>query len=279
MALPLPCHHTLPSPPSTSVCTSSPRLPAYLLLSTYFSLISTPRRGAPWGQGLKPLGVLLYLSPPSSLPYWLLSVFRRGPSLPPVMPSHAAAVTLECTSCSRESSSALTCRPRTPCTPEILNPNPPKAKTSALAPQFPSCGPQQASRPGPTTPSVRGLQSKSTGRGGLWGPPAHRPRALASLSVSEAAFGLRSHTQASRVGPSGWCRSETRSPSVGPAVAHPQTKGAWQRPASLQAGGGCHQRDIPPHPALLLTVKTSLFSVPPSQLDTLLHSPMELCYK
>lgn len=140
-ALPLPCHHTLPSPPSTSVCTSSPRLPAYLLLSTYFSLISTPRMGAPWGQGLKPLGVLLYLSPPSSLPYWLLSGFRRGSSLPPVMPSHAAAVTPDCTSCSRESSSALTCRPRTPCTPEILNPNPPKAKTSALAPQFPSCGP------------------------------------------------------------------------------------------------------------------------------------------
>lgn len=67
---------------------------------------------------------------------------------------------------------------------------------------------------------------------------------------------------------------------MGPAVAHPQTKGAWQRPASLQAGGGgCHQRDIPPHPALLLTVKASLFSVPPSQLATLLHSPMELCYK
>ncbi|XP_045701755.1 lisH domain-containing protein ARMC9 isoform X1 [Phyllostomus hastatus] len=64
----------------------------------------------------------------------------------------------------REFSSALTCRPRTPRTPEILDLNPPKAKTSALAPQFSSCGPQQASRPGSTTSSVRGLQSSHSQR-------------------------------------------------------------------------------------------------------------------
>ncbi|XP_046500025.1 lisH domain-containing protein ARMC9 isoform X3 [Equus quagga] len=61
----------------------------------------------------------------------------------------------------REFTSAVTCKPRTPCTPEILDLTPPKAKASALAPQFSSCGPQQASRPGSTASSTRGLQSKS----------------------------------------------------------------------------------------------------------------------
>uniref|UniRef100_A0A667GKJ5 LisH domain-containing protein ARMC9 n=1 Tax=Lynx canadensis TaxID=61383 RepID=A0A667GKJ5_LYNCA len=59
----------------------------------------------------------------------------------------------------RELTSAFTCKPRTPRTPEILDLNPPKAKASALAPQFSSCGPQQASRPSSMTSSTRGPQS------------------------------------------------------------------------------------------------------------------------
>ncbi|XP_070345526.1 lisH domain-containing protein ARMC9 isoform X2 [Equus asinus] len=72
----------------------------------------------------------------------------------------------------REFTSAVTCKPRTPCTPEILDLTPPKAKASALAPQFSSCGPQQASRPGSTASSTRGLQSKSLcGRRAVCFPP------------------------------------------------------------------------------------------------------------
>ncbi|XP_045337645.1 lisH domain-containing protein ARMC9 isoform X3 [Leopardus geoffroyi] len=59
----------------------------------------------------------------------------------------------------REFTSAFTCKPRTPRAPEILDLNSPKAKASALAPQFSSCGPQQASRPGSVTSSTRGPQS------------------------------------------------------------------------------------------------------------------------
>ncbi|VFV36753.1 Hypothetical predicted protein [Lynx pardinus] len=66
----------------------------------------------------------------------------------------------------RELTSAFTCKPRTPRTPEILDLNPPKAKASALAPQFSSCGPQQASRPSSMTSSTRGPQSKSDWREG-----------------------------------------------------------------------------------------------------------------
>ncbi|XP_078306915.1 lisH domain-containing protein ARMC9 isoform X5 [Panthera onca] len=66
----------------------------------------------------------------------------------------------------REFTSAFTCKPRTPRTPEILDLNPPKAKASTLAPQFSSCGPQQASRPSSMTSSTRGPQSKSDWREG-----------------------------------------------------------------------------------------------------------------
>ncbi|XP_042851553.1 lisH domain-containing protein ARMC9 isoform X3 [Panthera tigris] len=64
----------------------------------------------------------------------------------------------------REFTSAFTCKPRTPRTPEILDLNPPKAKASALAPQFSSCGPQQASRPSSMTSSTRGPQSGQSSR-------------------------------------------------------------------------------------------------------------------
>ncbi|XP_045650092.1 lisH domain-containing protein ARMC9 isoform X2 [Ursus americanus] len=59
----------------------------------------------------------------------------------------------------RDFTSAFTCKPRTPSTPAILDPNPPKAKASTLAPQFSTCGPQQASRPGSMSSSTRGPQS------------------------------------------------------------------------------------------------------------------------
>ncbi|XP_012584253.1 PREDICTED: lisH domain-containing protein ARMC9 isoform X2 [Condylura cristata] len=59
---------------------------------------------------------------------------------------------------------AFTCRPRTPRTPEVLDPSPPKAKASALAPQLSSCGPQQACRPGSSTSSTRGLHSSQSHR-------------------------------------------------------------------------------------------------------------------
>uniref|UniRef100_A0A7N5P9Z6 LisH domain-containing protein ARMC9 n=1 Tax=Ailuropoda melanoleuca TaxID=9646 RepID=A0A7N5P9Z6_AILME len=62
--------------------------------------------------------------------------------------------------------SAFTFKPRTPSTPAILDLNPPKAKASTLAPQFSTCGPQQASRPSSMSSSTRGLQSKSDGRTG-----------------------------------------------------------------------------------------------------------------
>uniref|UniRef100_A0A8C5LGZ3 LisH domain-containing protein ARMC9 n=1 Tax=Jaculus jaculus TaxID=51337 RepID=A0A8C5LGZ3_JACJA len=63
----------------------------------------------------------------------------------------------------REYTPAFTCKPWTSRTPEPLELNPPKAKASALAPQFSSGGPQQASRPGSTASSSRGLKSKLTG--------------------------------------------------------------------------------------------------------------------
>ncbi|XP_015337022.2 lisH domain-containing protein ARMC9 isoform X1 [Marmota marmota marmota] len=64
----------------------------------------------------------------------------------------------------REFASTFTCKPRTPDTPETLELNSPKAKASALTPQFSSCGPQKASRPGSTASSSRGLHSSQSYR-------------------------------------------------------------------------------------------------------------------
>ncbi|XP_027446407.1 lisH domain-containing protein ARMC9 isoform X2 [Zalophus californianus] len=64
----------------------------------------------------------------------------------------------------REFTSAFTCKPRTPSAPEILDLYPPKAKASALAPQFSSCSPQQASRPSSMSASTRGPQSSPSYR-------------------------------------------------------------------------------------------------------------------
>ena len=103
---------------------------------------------------------------PRTVPAWHLCAHNGESFLPPVTSSHAVAVTLDYTFCSREFTSAFTCKPRTPRTPEILDLNPPKAKASTLAPQFSSCGPQQASRPSSMTSSTRGPQSKSDWREG-----------------------------------------------------------------------------------------------------------------
>nr|XP_045373413.1 lisH domain-containing protein ARMC9 isoform X2 [Camelus bactrianus] len=65
---------------------------------------------------------------------------------------------------SREFTSGFTCKPRAPRTPEMLDLNPPKAKASAVSPQFSLCGPQQAGRPGSTTSSMRRLQSGHASR-------------------------------------------------------------------------------------------------------------------
>ncbi|XP_005883029.1 PREDICTED: lisH domain-containing protein ARMC9 isoform X2 [Myotis brandtii] len=101
---------------------------------------------------------------------WLPGGHQGEPRLPPSMaPSHPREVPWALCSgeATREFSSAFACKPRTPCTPEILDLNPPKAKASALAPQFSSRGPQQASRPSYTasstaSSSTRGLQSSQS---------------------------------------------------------------------------------------------------------------------
>ncbi|XP_031533725.2 lisH domain-containing protein ARMC9 isoform X2 [Vicugna pacos] len=65
---------------------------------------------------------------------------------------------------SREFTSGFTCKPRAPRTPEMLDLNSPKAKASAVSPQFSLCGPQQAGRPGSTMSSTRSLQSGHASR-------------------------------------------------------------------------------------------------------------------
>ncbi|XP_033281393.1 lisH domain-containing protein ARMC9 isoform X2 [Orcinus orca] len=143
---------------------------------------------------------------------------RQGePHLPPAGgPSQPREVpcALDSGETTREFTPGFAYKPRAPCSPEILDLNPPKAKASALAPHFSSCGPQQASRPGSTASATRSLQSKSACREGRWpsapsvptGPrpasPPRRTRALAGrflcprdrffthLSVYEIALGL-----------------------------------------------------------------------------------------
>ncbi|XP_013375336.1 PREDICTED: lisH domain-containing protein ARMC9 isoform X4 [Chinchilla lanigera] len=53
---------------------------------------------------------------------------------------------------------ASACKPRTPRALETLEPQAPKVKASALAPQFSSCNPQRASRTSSSASSTRGLQ-------------------------------------------------------------------------------------------------------------------------
>uniref|UniRef100_A0A2K6G4C4 LisH domain-containing protein ARMC9 n=1 Tax=Propithecus coquereli TaxID=379532 RepID=A0A2K6G4C4_PROCO len=98
---------------------------------------------------------------------WLPAGRQEEPRLPPTgTPSQPREVPQDPGSgeATRELTSAFTCEPRTPRTPEILDRNPPKAKVSALAPQFSSCGPQQASRPSSMASSTRGLHSSQSYR-------------------------------------------------------------------------------------------------------------------
>ncbi|XP_060157723.1 lisH domain-containing protein ARMC9 isoform X4 [Globicephala melas] len=88
---------------------------------------------------------------------------RQGePHLPPaggLSQPREVPCALDSGETTREFTPGFAYKPRAPCSPEILDLNPPKAKASALAPHFSSCGPQQASRPGSTASATRSLQS------------------------------------------------------------------------------------------------------------------------
>ncbi|XP_032493291.1 lisH domain-containing protein ARMC9 isoform X3 [Phocoena sinus] len=93
---------------------------------------------------------------------WLPAGRQGEPHLPPAGgPSQPREVpcALDSGETTREFTPGFAYKPRAPCSPEILDLNPPKAKASALAPHFSSCGPQQASRPGSTASATRSLQS------------------------------------------------------------------------------------------------------------------------
>ncbi|XP_060007852.1 lisH domain-containing protein ARMC9 isoform X2 [Lagenorhynchus albirostris] len=88
---------------------------------------------------------------------------RQGePHLPPaggLSQPREVPCALDSGETTREFTPGFAYKPRAPCSPEILDLNPPKAKASALAPHFSSCGPQQASRPGSTASATRSLQT------------------------------------------------------------------------------------------------------------------------
>ncbi|XP_020011848.1 lisH domain-containing protein ARMC9 isoform X3 [Castor canadensis] len=80
----------------------------------------------------------------------------------------------------REFTSTFNCKLWAPCTPETLELKPPKAKASALAPQFSLCGPQQANRPG----STRSLQRSEDGFF-PWVSPSRCLRTSQQLQVTD----------------------------------------------------------------------------------------------
>ncbi|XP_068400339.1 lisH domain-containing protein ARMC9 isoform X3 [Eschrichtius robustus] len=93
---------------------------------------------------------------------WLPAGRQGEPHLPPAGgPSQPREVpyALDSGETTREFTPGFAYKPRAPCSPEILDLNPPKAKASALAPHFSSCGPQQASRPGSMASATRSLQT------------------------------------------------------------------------------------------------------------------------
>ncbi|XP_008583814.1 PREDICTED: lisH domain-containing protein ARMC9-like [Galeopterus variegatus] len=105
---------------------------------------------------------------PSATTVWevqLRMVLVHGPQADPgQQPQQDKTVFAKCTFRSRAFTSAFTCKFQIPRTLETLDLNPSQAMASALAPQFPSCVPQQASRPGSTASSMRGLQSSQSHR-------------------------------------------------------------------------------------------------------------------
>nr|XP_037857319.1 lisH domain-containing protein ARMC9 isoform X5 [Chlorocebus sabaeus] len=114
----------------------------------------------------------------------------------------------------RECASAFTCKSRAPGTPEMLDWNLPKAKASVLAPPFSSCGPQQASHPGSTASSTRGLPSKSAWAPLAWEdgyPPTQREGHFAAVFgpvllcvPGQARRGEGLLPFQTQTGPSGW---------------------------------------------------------------------------
>ncbi|KAM4836502.1 lisH domain-containing protein ARMC9 isoform 2-T3 [Thomomys bottae] len=97
-----------------------------------------------------------------------LSISQEEPRLPAsAAPSRSRAAPQDAGSSetTREFMSAFTSKLWAPRAPETLGPNLLKAKASStLAPHFSFCGPQQASRPSSTAPSMRGLQSSQSHR-------------------------------------------------------------------------------------------------------------------
>ncbi|XP_061047313.1 uncharacterized protein LOC133092098 [Eubalaena glacialis] len=120
---------------------------------------------------------------------------------------------------SREFTPGFAYKPRVPCSPEILDLNLPKAKASALAPHFSSCGPQQASRPGSTASATRSLQ---------------------------IARGLSGSHASGRMIPSGQCCLETRSPRVGLTgqPRNPNRPSGGKQPAAAQGGLEIRQKQV-----------------------------------
>ncbi|XP_049979066.1 lisH domain-containing protein ARMC9 isoform X2 [Alexandromys fortis] len=89
---------------------------------------------------------------------WLPAGYQEEPRLIPSWPNDVVQDP-DSGHTTREFTSAFTCKPWVPSTPESLALNTPKVKALSLAPQFSSSGPQQASRPASTASSTRDLHS------------------------------------------------------------------------------------------------------------------------
>nr|XP_048284847.1 lisH domain-containing protein ARMC9 isoform X2 [Myodes glareolus] len=98
---------------------------------------------------------------------WLLAGHQEEPRLiPTAAPSWPKDVIQDPSSghTTREFTSAFTCKPWVPSTPEAMELNTLKVKALSLAPQFSSSGPHQASRPASTASSTRDLHSSQSDR-------------------------------------------------------------------------------------------------------------------
>ncbi|CAH6791876.1 Armc9 [Phodopus roborovskii] len=97
---------------------------------------------------------------------WLPAGHQEPRSIPTAAPPWPKDVVQDPSSghSTREFTSAFTCKPWVPSTPETVEMNTLKAKALSLVPQFSSSGPQQASRPASTASSMRGLHSSESYR-------------------------------------------------------------------------------------------------------------------
>ncbi|XP_005361822.2 lisH domain-containing protein ARMC9 isoform X2 [Microtus ochrogaster] len=89
---------------------------------------------------------------------WLPAGHQEEPRLIPSLPKDVVQDP-DSGHTTREFTSAFTCKPWVPSTPESMALNTPKVKALSLAPQFSSSGPQQASRPASTASTTRDLHS------------------------------------------------------------------------------------------------------------------------